>query len=110
MGRGRIDSTRRLGDHRGGMEASARRGRAERDRRRLPPRRTLYRWTRRITGVLATAAFLGVGVAAYKMIAPEHEAGSPALNPAPTPAATHQRATHRPAHKPAGLTKAQKAA
>jgi hypothetical protein len=92
------------------MEASARRVRAERDRRRLPPRRTLYRWTRRITGVLATAAFLGVGVAAYKMIAPEHEAGSAALNLAPTPAATHHKAIHRPAHKPAGLTKAQKAA
>src|SRR3954468_11527332 len=106
MGRGRIDSTRRLGDHRGGMEASARRGRAERDRRRLPARRTLYRWTRRVTGVLATAAFLGVGVTAYRMIAPDHQ-GSAALDlaPAATPAARHHKAAHRHAHKPNGLTK-----
>src|SRR3954468_13812096 len=97
MGRGRIDSTRRLGDHRGGMEASARRVRAERDRRRMPPRRALYRWTRRIMGLLATAGVLGVGGAAYERIAPDGDAGSAAVDlaPAATPA-KHKKVAHKP--------------
>jgi hypothetical protein len=93
------------------MEATARRVRAERNRRRLPPRGAASRWTRRVTGLLATAAFLGVGVASYKMIVPEHShSASAALAPAPTAAAAeHHKAKHHK-HKPKGLTKAQKAA
>jgi hypothetical protein len=94
------------------MEATARRVRAERNRRRLPHRGALARWTRRITGLLATAAFLGVGVASYEMIAPDHSTSkSEALVPVPTVAhaARHHAATHHAA-KPQGLTKAQKAA
>jgi hypothetical protein len=62
-------------------------------------------------GLLATGAFLGVGVASYKMIAPDHSTTeSAALPPAPTAApARHHKAKHH-AHKPKGLTKAQKAA
>src|SRR5204863_9620384 len=105
---GPIDVAHPVGHHRGWMGASARRVRAERNRRRLPPRRTLYRWTRRITGLLATAAFLGVGVAAYRMIAPDHSTGSASLDPAPaaTPARHHKAAVKHKAHKPKGLTKA----
>jgi hypothetical protein len=90
------------------MEATARRVRSERNRRRLPARGGLARWTRRIAGLLATVAFLGVGVASYKMIAPNHKAAaSAALAPQPTaaPASHHKR--HKGKHH--GLTKAQKA-
>jgi LppP/LprE lipoprotein len=93
------------------MEATARRVRGDRNRRRLPHRGAISRWARRVTGLLATAAFLGVGVASYKMIAPDHSTPqSAALAPVPTatPAQHHKAKHHR--HKPAGLTKAQKAA
>jgi hypothetical protein len=95
------------------MGATARSVRAERDRRRLPPRRALYRWTRRIIGLLATAAFLGVGVASYLMIAPDEHGGAAVdLAPAATPPAKkhhHKAAAHKP-KGPKPLTKAQKAA
>ena len=91
------------------MEATARRVRAERNRRRLPERGGVSRWTRRIAGVLATAAFLGVGVASYEMIAPDHKAAANAvLAPTPTPAPAKHHKRHKPRHH--GLTKAQKAA
>jgi hypothetical protein len=91
------------------MEATARRVRSERNRRRLPPRGALARWTRRVTGLLATLAFLGVGVASYKMIAPDHKASArAALAPEPTAAPAKQHKRHKPKHH--GLTKAQKAA
>jgi hypothetical protein len=91
------------------MEATARRVRAERNRRRLPHRGAIARWMRRVMGLLATAAFLGVGVASYKMIAPAHEAtAGAALLPTATPApAHHHKASH---HKPKPLTHKQKAA
>jgi LppP/LprE lipoprotein len=94
------------------MEATARRVRAQRNRRRLPPRGALARWTRRITGLLATAAFLGVGVASYEMIAPDHSTSpSVASTPSPdvSPAARRPRATHHAAKAPR-LTRAQRAA
>jgi LppP/LprE lipoprotein len=94
------------------MEVTARRVRAERNRRRLPYRGGIARWTRRIAGLLATAAFLGVGVASYKMIAPDHRAAAnAALVPTatPAPAAHHHKASHH-AHKAKPLTKRQKAA
>lgn len=94
------------------MQATARRVRAERNRRRLPPRGALSRWSRRLAGVLGTAAFLGVGVASYEMIAPDDSTPeSAALSPAPTatPPAHHRKASRHHRHKPKGLTKAQKA-
>jgi LppP/LprE lipoprotein len=99
-----------VGDDPRWMEATARRVRAERNRRRLPPRGALARWTRRIMGLLATAAFLGVGVASYKMIAPDHKTpAAAALEPAPTAApAKHHHKRHKRKHH--GLSKAQKAA
>src|SRR3954453_5965913 len=93
------------------MGATARSVRAERNRRRLPPRRALYRWTRRIMGLLATAAFLSVGVASYLMIAPDEHGGAAIdLAPAATPAPKkhHTAAVHKP-KGPKPLTKAQKA-
>ncbi len=87
---------------------TARRVRADRNRRRLPQRGAVSRWTRRITGLLATAVFLGVGVASYKMIVPDHKAAAgAALAPEPTatPATHHKR--HKATHH--ALTKAQKA-
>jgi hypothetical protein len=50
------------------MDSKARR---ERDRRRLPERSPWARWTRRIVGLLATAAFLGVAVAIFQMVRPD---------------------------------------
>ena len=96
------------------MEATARRVRAERNRRRLPPRGGISRWTRRITGLLATAAFLGVGVASYKMIAPAHHSTAGAAlaqqaTAAPPARHHHHKAKHH-RHRPTRLTKAQKAA
>jgi hypothetical protein len=69
------------------------------------------RWARRITGLLGTAAFLGVGVASYEMIAPAHSTPeSAARTPVPTATpAPHHKATHHRV-KAKGLTKAQKAA
>jgi hypothetical protein len=99
-----------VGDDPRSMEATARRVRAERNRRRLPARGGLSRWTRRIAGLLATVAFLGVGVASYKMIRPAHKASA---NAALVPRATTAPAKHHRKHHKAkrqGLTKAQKAA
>ena len=91
------------------MEATVRRVRADRNRRRLPHRGAISRWTRRVVGLLATAAFLGVGVASYKMIAPAHDSrAGAALVPTATPA-HHHRAKHH-THKPRPLTHRQKAA
>jgi hypothetical protein len=69
-----------------------------------PAPRRRRRWPARILGVLATAAFLGTGVAIALMVMPEpeEEAAVRGSTPKPAPAAT--------ADKPAGLTKAQKAA
>ena len=46
---------------------------AERNRNRLPPKRKAYRWTRRIVGVIATIAFIGVGVAIAQMVLPDKD-------------------------------------
>jgi LppP/LprE lipoprotein len=63
------------------------RTRRERDRRRLPERSPWARWTRRIAGLLATAAFLGVAVAIYQMVRPDGGAAVVASEPTATPAA-----------------------
>ena len=95
------------------MDARARRVRAQRNRRRLPPRRRSFRWARRIAGLLATAAFLGAGFAILQMILPDGGGQeSVAATPTTTPEAkqsTKKKAKKKPT-KPKGPTKAQLAA
>ena len=95
------------------MDSSARRIKAERDRNRLPRRGAASRWTRRIVGVLATGAFIGVGVVSYDMIAPDGGAAVVAPSPTatPTPKAKHaKQSAKKKAVKAKGLSKAQKRA
>ena len=98
-----------------GMDSNARRVRAERNRKRLPPRRKASRWARRIVGLIATAAFIGVGVAIALMVIPERDgtqASASALAPTPTATAAkkHKTAKKKHARKPKGPTKAQREA
>ena len=98
-----------------GMDSNARKVQAERNRKRLPPRRKASRWARRIIGVIATAAFIGVGVAIALMVMPERdgtEASAAAVAPTPTatPAKKHKTAKKKKARKPKGPTKAQREA
>jgi hypothetical protein len=71
------------------------------------------RWARRITGLLATAAFLGVGFVSAQMILPDNGQetaieAAPAATPEATPKA---KAKAKPkARKPKPLTKAQRRA
>src|ERR1700754_563756 len=97
-------------------ESRARSGQADRNRRRLPPRRRGRRWARRIAGVLATFALIGVGVAIAQMVMPQSDdneaAAAPVSTPTPTPAkdkAAKKRAKKKKA-KPKGPTKAQRQA
>jgi hypothetical protein len=98
------------------MEASARKVHAERNRKRLPPKRSGYRWARRIAGLLATAAFLGAGVAIALMILPDSGGDDSAVAAAPTAtpvkekAAKKKKTAKKKQSKPAGPTKAQLAA
>src|SRR3954470_19051376 len=95
-------------------ESRARRVQAERNRRRLPPRRKSHRWARRIAGVLATIAFVGVGVAIAQMVIPDGddgEANAAAIAPATaaTPAKKHHKARKKhKASRPKGPTRAQR--
>ena len=94
------------------MDSNARRVQAERNRKRLPPRRKSSRWARRIVGVLATIAFIGVGVAIAQMVIPEPdgtEASAASLAPTATatPAKKHKTAKKKKA-KPKGPTKAER--
>jgi hypothetical protein len=92
------------------MESTARRVKAERDRQRLPHRSAAERWSLRVFFLLATAAFLGIGVASALMILPDHrsEGAAVVLTPAPTPAKAAKHAKARP-KKPKGPTKVQRA-
>jgi hypothetical protein len=96
-------------------ESTARRVQAERNRRRLPPRRKSHRWARRIAGVLATIALIGVGVAIAQMVMPdgddsEANASAIALTTA-TPTRKHHKANKKhKASRPRGPTKAQREA
>src|SRR4051812_43195757 len=96
-----------------GMDSSARRVRAERNRKRLPPRRKTSRWARRIVGLLATAAFIGVGVAIALMVIPDRDGTEASAATAPTatatPARKHKSAKKKKA-KPKGPTKAEREA
>ncbi len=94
------------------MDATARRVKAERNRQRLPQRSATSRWTRRLIGLLATAAFLGIGVASALMILPDSGSGAattagPTVTPAPTAKPKAHKARPK---KPKGPTKAQLAA
>jgi LppP/LprE lipoprotein len=97
------------------MDSSARRVQAERNRKRLPPRRKANRWARRIAGLIATIAFIGVGVAIAQMVIPERDGGEANAAVAPTatatPAKKHKSAKKKKrASKPKGPTKAQRLA
>jgi hypothetical protein len=95
------------------MESTARRVKAERDRDRLPYRSGMERWTLRVVFVLATAAFLGVGVASALMILPDDDVNQGVAvysAPTATPAKTAKTKAHKPkSTKPKGPTKAQRA-
>jgi hypothetical protein len=92
------------------MESTARRVKAERDRQRLPQRSGVERWTYRVIFVLATAAFLGVGVASALMILPDSKSEGATLVITPTPTPAKKAKADRPKHtKPKGPTKAQRA-
>lgn len=95
------------------MDPEARKVQAERNRRRLPAKRRSNRWARRIVGLLATAAFLGTGVAIAMMVIPDGDNEAVAVAPAPTPTATpkpEKKKTKKKPSKPKGPTKSQLAA
>jgi LppP/LprE lipoprotein len=85
---------------------------AERDRRRLPRRGPVARWSRRIAGLLATAAFIGVGVVSAQMILPDKKgiSAAPAATQTPAPAKKKAKKAAKAKPKHHGLTKAQRAA
>lgn len=91
------------------MDSRARKVQAERNRRRLPRRSRGYRWARRIAGLLATAAFLGSGVAIAMMVMPDGDADEvSAATPTATPTATpEKKKAKKKKAKPKGPTKAQ---
>ena len=92
------------------MESTARRVKHERDRQRLPYRSGLERWTLRFVFVVATAAFLGVGIASALMILPDSKDEGAAAQITPVPTTAHKAAKHAKAKstKPKGPTKAQR--
>jgi hypothetical protein len=92
------------------MEASARKVQAERNRKRLPPKRSEYRWARRIAGLLATVALLGAGVAIALMILPDGRGEEAAVAAAPTATPGKEKTAKKKPSKPKGPTKAQLAA
>jgi hypothetical protein len=97
------------------MDSSSRRVQAERNRNRLPPRRKAYRWTRRIAGVLATLAFIGVGVAIASMVMPDKDSTSasaaiPTATPAKHPTKKKAAVKKKKPAKAKGPTKAQREA
>jgi hypothetical protein len=97
------------------MEKSSRKVQAERNRNRLPPRRKAYRWTRRIVGVVATLAFIGVGVAIASMVMPGKDSGAaaavmPTATPAKEKAAKKKTVKKKQPAKPKGPTRAEREA
>jgi LppP/LprE lipoprotein len=92
------------------MESTARRVKAERDRQRLPHRSGVERWSLRVFFVMATAAFLGIGVASALMILPDksNEGAAAVFTATPAPEKTAAPAKTKP-KKPKGPTKAQRA-
>ena len=94
-------------DHARGMDSRTRR---ERDRRRLPERSPWARWTRRIAGLLATAAFLGVAVAIFQMVRPDGGAAVVASEATATPEAEAADKSSKGSSKSKALTASQKRA
>ena len=93
------------------MQSTARRVKAERNRKRLPHRSATAVWTRRVAGLLATAAFLGVGIGSALMIIPDDEGGGTPLGVAATPTPTpHKHEAHKAKKRHKRPTKAQRAA
>ncbi|RKQ87294.1 LppP/LprE lipoprotein [Solirubrobacter pauli] len=97
------------------MDSKARRVQAERDRRRLPERSPWARWTRRVVGLVATVAFLGVGFAIYDMVRPEgaDPVGAAVSQATPTATAKAKKTASKAKKKttkPKPLTKAEKRA
>jgi len=96
------------------MDSKARRVQAERDRRRLPARSPWARWTRRVIGLAATIAFLGVGFAIYDMVRPDGGAAVVAsettVTPTATPKGKKSSAKKKKTTKAKPLTKAEKKA
>jgi hypothetical protein len=97
------------------MDSSSRRVQAERNRKRLPPQRQAYRWTRRIAGLIATIAFIGVGVAIASMVIPDNDgteaaAAAPTATPVKEKAAKKTSSAKKKKAKPKGPTKAERAA
>jgi hypothetical protein len=92
------------------MDSRARKVQADRNRNRLPKRRNAYRWARRLTGLAATAAFLGTGAAITMMALPDNgsEVEAAAVG---TPTATPKPDKKKPAKakkkRPKGPSKAQ---
>ena len=87
--------------------------RRERDRNRLPARSAWARWTRRIAGLLATVAFLGVAVAIFQMVRPESGAAVNASEATATPTAeksSKKKSSKKKSTKPKPLTASQKRA
>ena len=87
--------------------------RRERDRNRLPARSPWARWTRRIAGLLATVAFLGVAVAIFQMVRPESGAAVSASEATATPTAeksSKKSSKKKSSSKPKPLTASQKRA
>lgn len=78
---------------------------------RLPRRRSgLRRWGRRLTGMVATAVLLGVGLATALMVMPDHRSAVDTFAEAPAAAST-SAAAGRPAaskRRHRGMTRAQK--
>src|SRR3954452_22374650 len=96
-------------------ERRARKVQTERNSRRLPPRRKSHRWARRSAGVLATIAFIGVGVAIAQMVIPDRSGPEPnaaAIAPTATaaPARKHKQRHRHKLSKPKGPTRAQRQA
>jgi hypothetical protein len=92
------------------MDSKARKVQAERNRNRLPKKRNAYRWARRITGLVATAAFLGIGVAITMMVLPDNGAeveAAAVATPTATPKPEKKKETKAKKKKPKGPTKAQ---
>ena len=92
------------------MDRSARKVQAERNRRRLPQKRGAYRWARRITGLVATAALLGSGVAITMMVLPDNGAeveAAAVATPTATPKPDKKEPKASKKRKPKGPSKAQ---
>jgi LppP/LprE lipoprotein len=93
------------------MGTSTRGVRGGRDRHSLPQRSPTARWTRRVFGVIATIALLGVAWAIYTMVRPASDDTSVAATPTATVAAntTDKHASsskHHSKHKSKGPSKA----